>query len=276
MKASLHVPQGELAEAVMGIGFLSTVDEPWPPAQPRLNRFPAMVYCGLTMFTDGHVALLGEGGAPLQPLGDWIISGPRTRPVASVTLAPLRCLEVVFHPDAFAALTGLSPGALQDREEPAADWLPGEWQEWPDALRARVGDDAAQAAWIEQWLAPRWQAARGSWNRGLGESLRHITRRTVAATLRAFDVGERQMQRQFRAQVGLTAAQARRLQRMNEAVYALRSAAADGESLAALAAELGYADQAHMARELRALTGLPPSQLSEKIESDPDYWPYRL
>ncbi|WP_460826376.1 helix-turn-helix domain-containing protein, partial [Massilia terrae] len=112
--------------------------------------------------------------------------------------------------------------------------------------------------------------------RGLGDSLRHIARRTVAATVRTFDVGERQMQRQFRAQVGLTAAQARRLQRMNEAVYALRSGGADGDSLAALAAELGYADQAHMARELRALTGLPPSLLSERIESDPDYWPYRM
>lgn len=273
MKTSLHVPQGELAEAVMGIGFISTLDEPWPPAQPRLNRFPAMVYCGLTMFAQGHVALLGEGEEPLRPLGDWIISGPRTRPVTSVTLSPLRCLEVIFHPDAFAALTGQSPAALQDLEEPATDWLPAEWHEWPDALRAR--DEAAQIAWIEAWLTPRWAEARARWNRGLGESLRHITRRTVAATVRAFDVGERQMQRQFRAQVGLTAAQARRLQRMNEAVFALRSAA-DGESLAALAAELGYADQAHMARELRALTGLPPSQLSERIESDPDYWPYRL
>ncbi|MCS0656474.1 helix-turn-helix domain-containing protein [Massilia terrae] len=276
MKTSLHVPQGELAEAVMGIGFISTVDETWPPAQPRLNRFPAMVYCGLTMFCEGHVALLGEGEAPPRPIGDWIISGPRTRPVTSVTLAPLCCLEVIFHPDAFAALTGQSPAALQDRDEPAADWLADEWQAWPQALRERAGDEAAQAAWIEAWLAPRWKAARGRWNRGLGDSLRHIARRTVAATVRTFDVGERQMQRQFRAQVGLTAAQARRLQRMNEAVYALRSGGADGDSLAALAAELGYADQAHMARELRALTGLPPSLLSERIESDPDYWPYRM
>lgn len=276
MKTSLHVPQGELAEAVMGIGFLSTLDEPWPPAQPRLNRFPAMVYCGLTFFSEGHVALLEEGDRPLQPLGDWIISGPRTRPVTSVTLAPLRCLEVIFHPDAFAALTRHSPAALQDREEPATEWLPDEWQEWPEALRARAGDAAAQAAWIESWLAPRWRAARARWHRGVSESLRQIARRTVAATVRAFDVGERQMQRQFRAQVGLTAAQARRLQRMNEAVYALRSGVADNESLAALAAELGYADQAHMARELRVLTGLPPSRLSERIESDPEYWPYRM
>jgi len=63
---------------------------------------------------------------------------------------------------------------------------------------------------------------------------------------------------------------------MNEAVYALRDPAVPKETLAALAAELGYADQAHMARELRELAGLPPSRLEESIASDRDYWAYRL
>ncbi|GAB3418755.1 helix-turn-helix domain-containing protein [Massilia agilis] len=276
MKTSLHVPTGELAEAVFGIAFMSTLDEPWPPAQPRLNRFPAMVYCGVTMLTEGHVAVLADDDGALKPMPDWIVFGPRTRPVTSVTLAPLRCVSVIFYPDAFALLTGQAPARLQDRDEAAASWLLEEWNDWQPALRDRAGDEAAQTQWIESWLLPRWLDARQRWNRTLGESLRQLTRRGLAATVRTLGVGERQMQRQYRAQVGLTPAQARRLQRMNEAVYALRSGAAEGDTLAALAAELGYADQAHMARELRALTGLPPSRLEQHIESDPDYWPYRL
>jgi AraC-like DNA-binding protein len=63
---------------------------------------------------------------------------------------------------------------------------------------------------------------------------------------------------------------------MNAAVYALRDPAASARTLADLAAELGYADQAHMARELRQLAGLPPSRLEAHIESDREYWPYRL
>jgi AraC-like DNA-binding protein len=59
-------------------------------------------------------------------------------------------------------------------------------------------------------------------------------------------------------------------------VYALRDPGAAKDTLAALAAELGYADQAHMARELRELAGLPPSRLEAHIASDRDYWPYRL
>jgi AraC-like DNA-binding protein len=236
-----------------------------------------MVYCGVTMFTDGHVAVMAGEDEPWRPMSDWVVFGPRTRPVTSATLAPIRCVSVIFHPDAFAALTGLSLCELQDRNEPASSWLPAEWQEWPEALRARAGDEAAQLAWIEAWLAPRWFGARERWNRSLGESLRHIARRGIAATVRTLGVGERQAQRQFRSQVGLTAAQALRLQRMNEAIYALRAEnGGESENLARLAAELGYADQAHMARELRQLAGLPPSRLEEQIKSAPDYWPYRL
>lgn len=202
--------------------------------------------------------------------------GPRTRPVTSATLEPIRCATVIFYPDAFALLTGVAPGDLQDRNEPAANWLPPEWAEWPAALRARAGDEPAQRAWIEAWLARRWCAVRPRWNRSLGDGLRQIARRGLTATVRALGVGERQVQRQFRTSVGLTPVQARRLVRMNEAVFALREGGAESATLAELAAELGYADQAHMARELRALTGHPPSRLGERIESDSEFWPYRL
>ena len=278
MKAWMHTPQGELAEAVHGIGFISTVDDPWPPAQPQLNRFPAMVYCSLNFFTAGAVALPGDDGA-LHALSDWVVAGPRTRPIASLTLAPLRTLGIVLYPDAFALLTGLAPAALQDRNDPAAHLLDASWGDWPDALRA-CADEAAQLAWIEARLGERWHAVRDRWDAELGASLRRIAAPDGAATVpelgAALGVGERQAQRQYRARVGLSPAQARRLQRMNAAVYALRDPAAPARTLADLAAELGYADQAHMARELRQLAGLPPSRLETHIDTDREYWPYRL
>jgi AraC-like DNA-binding protein len=269
MQAWMHHPQGELAEAVHGIGFISTVDDPWPPAQPQLNRFPAMVYCSLNFFTAGAVALPDAAGE-LRALPDWVVSGPRTRPVASLTLSPLRTVGVVLYPDAFALLTGLAPAALQDRNDPADGLLDDSWADWPRALRA-CADEAAQLAWIETRLGERWRAVRGRWNPELGASLRGI-----AAAAPALGVGERQTQRQYRTHVGLSPAQARRLQRMSAAVYALRDPNAPARTLADLAAELGYADQAHMARELRQLAGLPPSRLEEHIDTDREYWPYRL
>jgi AraC-like DNA-binding protein len=270
MRTSMHPPSAGLADVLHGIGFMSTLDEPWPPAAPHLNRFPAMVYCSVTLLLDGAVALAGPDD-DLRALTGLLVSGPRTRPVVSMSLAPVRSLSVLLYPDAFALMTGIAPARLQDRDEPAETWLGADWCAWQPALRERAGDEPAQAAWIEAALAARWDGCRARWDRRLGASLR-----SVASTAAALGVGERQAQRRYRECVGLTPVQARRVHRMNAAVYALRDPAATGTTLAALAAELGYADQAHMARDLRELAGLPPSRLEERIVADRDYWPYRL
>lgn len=53
-----------------------------------------------------------------------------------------------------------------------------------------------------------------------------------------------------------------RILRMNQAVDLARS----GTPFAEVAARIGYADQAHLAREVKALAGVP---LSELIRSEP-------
>lgn len=276
MKTSLHLPQGPLAEAVRGFVFMSTLDEAWPPPQPQLNHFPAMPFCGLTLLTEGLVALIGAARPDaLRPMPGWIVFGPRTRPVTSLTLAPLRCVTVIFYPDAFALLTRRAPGELQDRDEAVQDWLPGEWEQWPAALCSRADDPAAQLVWLEAWLLPRWLAVRPRWNRLLGQSLRNAARQGAAAAVHALGLSERQVQRQHRSQLGLTPVQIRRLQRAQEALQQLKEPCSAGH-LADLAAELGYADQAHLTRELREFTGLSPARLQERLQSDPHYWPYRL
>ena len=276
MKTSVHLPKGALAESVRGFVLTSTLDEAWPPQQPQLNHFPAMPFCGLTRFTAGRVALI-DAARPeaLRPMPDWIVFGPRTRPVTSLTLAPLRCVTVIFYPDAFALLTGRMPGELQDRDEAVQDWLAQPWQAWPAALCSRADDPAAQLAWMQDWLLPRWLAVRPRWNRLLGQSLRHAVRQGATAAVHALGLSERQVQRHHRSQVGLTPAQVRRLQRAQEALQQLKEPCSAGR-LAALAAELGYADQAHLTRELREFTGLSPARLQQRLQTDPHYWPYRL
>ncbi|WP_051933079.1 helix-turn-helix domain-containing protein [Massilia sp. BSC265] len=248
----LYLPEGELAEAVRGFVAVSKLDSP-DPAAGGLNRFPAMPFCGLTLITEGAVALLdGDGTAAPH----WLIFGPRTRPVASSTLAPLRCITAIFHAPAFRLLTGCEPALLRDRDEAAADWLPAEWQAWPLELAARAGDPDAQFAWMTEWLAPRW------------EGVRHALQAQEAG------VGPRQRQRRSRALAGLGPAQLQRLARIEDALARLRTG--EDTDLAGLAASLGYADQAHFTRETRALTGLPPARLLRAVQEDPDYWAYRI
>jgi AraC-like DNA-binding protein len=46
--------------------------------------------------------------------------------------------------------------------------------------------------------------------------------------------------------------------------------------LAAVAADAGFADQSHMGREIRRVTGLSPVRLGERLQKDEAFWYYRL
>jgi AraC-like DNA-binding protein len=69
----------------------------------------------------------------------------------------------------------------------------------------------------------------------------------------------------FRASVGLTPKHYFRIQRFNEVTRRLASEAK--ASLANMAADLGYSDQAHLTREFRELAGVTPSQYRGRPES---------
>lgn len=72
-------------------------------------------------------------------------------------------------------------------------------------------------------------------------------------------LGARALQRLFREHVGASPKWVIRRLRLQE--VAVRLDRGDAVSLADLAAELGYTDQAHLARDFKAATGRPPSQL---------------
>lgn len=70
-------------------------------------------------------------------------------------------------------------------------------------------------------------------------------------------IGRRTLQRLFREYVGVTPKWVIQCYRLHEA--ADRLASDEDVDLAALALELGYADQAHFARDFRAVVGRTPA-----------------
>src|SRR4051794_2896803 len=75
-------------------------------------------------------------------------------------------------------------------------------------------------------------------------------------------ISERQLRRRFHQAVGYGPKTLDRILRFRRLVSQAR-AITDGEAdLARLAADLGYADQAHMSRDCVRLTGMPPAQLA--------------
>jgi AraC-like DNA-binding protein len=89
---------------------------------------------------------------------------------------------------------------------------------------------------------------------------------TDVATLgAAADLSERALQRLTRRRLGLTPRWLIQRRRLHEACERLRSGTV---TIAEVAADLGYADQPHLTRDVRAVTGLTPGQLV--AQSAPD------
>jgi AraC-like DNA-binding protein len=86
---------------------------------------------------------------------------------------------------------------------------------------------------------------------------------TVEALVEAGGLGERALQRLFRNYVGASPKWVIRRNRLQE--VALRIERGDAITLATLAAELGYTDQAHLARDFRNAVGKPPSAFAALV-----------
>jgi AraC-like DNA-binding protein len=86
----------------------------------------------------------------------------------------------------------------------------------------------------------------------------------VRAALLGDDPGtsKRSTQRRFANVTGLTANRIRQIVRARTAVEKLQA----GEAILDVAFELGYADQAHMTRDLKRLTGYTPGQTQDRTE----------
>jgi AraC-like DNA-binding protein len=115
----------------------------------------------------------------------------------------------------------------------------------------------------EEWSLPRYETA--------DEFIAELEQRellsddpVVMAVLRgdAAGVSMRSAQRHVSHVTGLTANRIRQIVRARTAVERLQR----GESILDVAHELGYADQAHLTRDLKRLTGYTPRQTKDRDE----------
>ncbi|MBA8796114.1 AraC-like DNA-binding protein [Friedmanniella endophytica] len=191
---------------------------------------------------DGCVDLLWLGG-------DLVVAGPDTRPQTSDGVpGPVTGLR--FGSGLLPCLLGVPAGTLRDRRVPLDElWPSGTVHRRRDRmardpgcfetvalglLADRTADPAMPrvAAWCRAGLSNRAIVARTGW------SERTLHRRALAA----FGYGTRTLTRILRFQ---------------QALSGLRA----GDSLAGIASAAGYADQPHLTREVRALTGRTPTAL---------------
>jgi len=271
----LWLPRVSLSACVRGVMGRDTRGAALSDAQ-RLSYFPASPLCTLSWWFEGEAQMLpfGEPHGPAVGMpGRFVFGGPYRGPSLWRNPGPTHGMMLLLLPDAMHHLVGLEADHWVDRFDDAAQVLPPDWIAMCEAVQAAPDDDA-RIRLIEDFLEPRWQAARphlalaghryGDWAQGL--ALRAATS-SAGRSLR-------QMERRIKQWAGQSMRELRCIARAEQAF--LDVAASGQPDWAAVAASGGYADQSHLCRETRRVTGFSPAELYRLIAENESFWAYRL
>jgi AraC-like DNA-binding protein len=212
--------------------------------------------CSWTRVTAGGGTVLPDGCLDLMWIGgELVVAGPDSVAAPSELTAGLEIAAVRFRPGAAPAVLGLPASELRDRRVPLAELWRGAGR-----LERRVSGATDRVAVLEDAVRRRLAeappvdpvaaAVAGRLARGpagiagladrAGLSERQLHRRCVAA----FGYGAKTLDRVLRLQRFLALGRDR-----------------PGTGLAGLAADAGYADQAHLSRDCRTLAAATPATL---------------
>lgn len=274
--ASVALPPASLAGSIRA--YITKDTTASLQKEGGLNRYPASVYCGIAWFLEGNSERVGADlGAP-QTLPATLLLGPQTRPWVTRNPGPVRTFGVVFYPQAFHRLTGLDISTLVDRMLPAQNVLPPGWVTLCEQVRL-AQDDTARMALLEEFATRQAQAqpaalwVRATAARWLHELQSHASANGLGGSLRS-------LERHARTWAGQSL---RRLGWLSRAEATLTQARQTSEASAQaprwqdVALDAGYADQSHLCREARRVTGQSPAELARRVQGEDDsYWFYRL
>lgn len=249
----------------------------------RLSHFPATPLVTLSWFQGIDVGLVesGNGGFSWHPFGaNVMISGSQSRPVVSWAPTTGRGCMACFTADAARSLFGLDLGAAHDRFLRVEQALGSTWAPLWDAL-LQTRDDAAALAVLERHLAEPWQQVQG--RASPAPSLRQLGRYWVGRlALQAHEWrrthSPRQVERRIKSFSGRSLREWQALVKTEGLFFAARDRYEQGLPFdwAGLAHDEGFADQAHLSRASKKITGFSPSEFAERFIEDESFWLYRL
>ena len=248
-------------------------------ADERLNYFPATSCFTISLFFEGETILTSTAdgsGASGARLSQVALFGPHRGPIVSVNPGPVHALTVAIYSDAFHALTGADVSRLVDCNLPGEAVLPAAIMA---ACRAALESGDATSAFdiFQGAMAPLWQAARPSQGTAAINVLDWAQRLTRYAATSGVGRSLRQIERRVLNWTGQTQRDLMVLRRAEQTLLSvLERMGAEREDWSKTAVDNGYADQAHMIREVRRVTGLPPAQLRRRIKTHSAFWCYRL
>jgi AraC-like DNA-binding protein len=197
---------------------------------------------------------------------DSLVGGLHTTPALIVHNGRQSGIQLAMSPLGARALLGLPAGELASVDLHGVDVLGPCVGRLRERVRAASGW-AGRFAVLDEFLLrrldanpaalPRPEVVR-AWRRILGTG----GAEPIAALAREVGWSARRLSGQFATEIGLSPKAAARVVRFDAARRALHNGFAEGRdlALAELAAEAGYFDQAHLARDFTGFAGCPPSR----------------
>ncbi|MDT0267076.1 helix-turn-helix domain-containing protein [Streptomyces sp. DSM 44915] len=203
----------------------------------------------------GTGRVLPDGCMDLILLGGrLVVAGPDTRAMVTTAAPGGAAVGLRFAPGQGPSVLGEPAHAFVDARVALADV-------WPERLvrelTERVALAASPGAVLQELAVDRLRRAEpdAGWRTAAVAALGRG--RPVAETARRLGLSERQLHRRSLRAFGYGPKTLARVLRMQRALALARG----GVPLAGVAARAGYADQAHLSREVRALAGVPVGQL---------------
>ena len=198
---------------------------------------------------------------PGTPAAAVLVTGPVTQRFDVETSGRGWVWGVRFRPGGLPALTGLDAATLAERSVAAAELLPADVVAALDALDDTDAPLEADRVRVEAALRPLVREPDRDHALVLALVAEMLADRTlvrVAQVAERHDLSPRRLQRLFARYLGVGPKWVLARYRMHDVVAAL-DAGYDG-SLADLAAEHGWYDQAHFTRDFTALVGVTPAR----------------
>jgi AraC-like DNA-binding protein len=225
---------------------------------------------------EGETHLVNDQGVvdptPATPI---FVAGPQHHPTVTWSAGHGYSLTVGFYPDAWTMLTGINAGKLIDSLEPLDQIALGEFSQIFHAVREC---DSFQKGFesLQDQIDPIWQKTRPWPKAAAPQQLKDWVQALVERAAHwSTGTSERQMQRRIKSWTGFTLRELK-VYTQAESLFALGRTAPPDLDLAKAAADAGYADQSHMGRAIRTITGESPATLSQLLQSDTRHWVYRL
>ncbi len=225
--------------------------------QERRSRIAGAVAWTSTADGDTDVRVLPDGCIDLIWNGDELfVAGPDTRAHVLPHTAGTRLVAVRFAPGFGRRVVGIPASNLTDQRVPIDDLWTGPEVRRLGELLSSAKDPAVVVETIERVAIERSRTHDDS---GVVDHVVAMARRGhgVAEIARVVGLSDRQLQRHCLDAFGYGAKTLAKILRMTRALDLAR----DGHAFADTAITSGYSDQAHLARDVKQLTGLTLRQL---------------